>query len=146
MRIIRTMGQPGLLSREGGKYTMAADDFTLVPTWVMPLAPEFHNIITQSESMKKNYQNLSSDGLMKYKLVFEKLGDTNFWLLHNHYYDRLGGYDSFLWKSVPAWIDTDQDDLVDGTDMTGRWVEGSFQFQPESRSWSAEIVFEKVIA
>jgi len=124
---------------------MAADDFTLIPTWVIPFAPEFHNIITQSESMKKNYQNLSSNPVMKFKLIFEKLGDTNFWTLHNHYYGRYGGYDSFSWQSVPSYIDTNQDGTPDGTDMTGRWVEGSFQFQPESRSWSAEIVFEKVI-
>ena len=125
---------------------MAASDFTIVPTWVEPLEPEFHNIVTPSESMKKNYQNISTNAILKYKLIFKGLGETNFWLLRNHYYDRQGGYASFVWTSVPAWIDTNQDDLADGSNITGRWVEGTFKSKPKAASWDAEIVFEEAVA
>jgi hypothetical protein len=121
---------------------MAADDFSLVPTWVYPEEPEFHNIITPAESMKKQYQNLSATPWRRFRLVFKGLSDTNFWALYNHFYGRYGGYDSFSWQSVPSYIDTDQDGTPDGSNLTGRWVDKSFSFRPLANGWDAEVVFE----
>jgi len=121
-------------------------DFTLVPKWVEPFEPEFHNIVTPSESMKKNYQNISVSGIYKFKLIFKGLSDTNFWTLYNHFAANKGGYASFSWTSVPSYIDTDQSGTGDGANLTGRWIEGSFKFNPKATSWDAEIAFEKAVA
>jgi len=121
--------------------------FTVTPTWVHPTEPEFHTITTLSENQKKNYIDLSgSTPVLKYKLLFEGLSDTDFWTLYNHYYSAKGGYDSFVWSSVPSYIDTDQDGTPDGSNITGRWVTGSFRFKPKANSWEAEIEFEKEVA
>lgn len=121
-------------------------DFTLVPTWVHPEEPEFHNIETQSESMKKEYYNLSTSAVEKFRLVFEGLSDANFKTLRDHYMGRYGGFDSFLWKNsaIPEDIKT----LLGLTtnDLTGRWVTGSFKHTPKPHSWEAEITFEREVS
>jgi len=127
---------------------MAAANFGsgVTPTWVTPLEPEFHNIITPMESMKKNYMNVSgSTPVFRYKLVWNSMTDAKFWALYNHFYSAKGGYDSFLWTSVPAYIDANHDGTADGADMTGRWVAGSFKFQLDPKSWKAEIIFEEKV-
>jgi len=121
---------------------MAANFSGVTPTWVEPLEPEFKNLITQGIGAKQ-YQNLDPTGILKYKLRWEEMSNANFWTLYNHYYSCKGGFDSFSWKSVPSYIDTDQDSVEDGTDLTGRWVEGTFKFSANAKSWNAEIVFEK---
>ena len=62
-----------------------ASNFTLVPTWVETIEPEFNTVITQAEGMAKQYQALSDVGLYKFKLIFENLSDANYWSLYNHY-------------------------------------------------------------
>lgn len=125
---------------------MAADDFTLMPTWVDPLEPEYNNVITPTESMKKEYMNISANATEKFKLRYEGLSDANFKTLFDHYKGRYGGYDVFAWKNaaIPAYILT----LLGLTteDLTGRWVEKTFQFSPEPHSWTAEVVFEKQVS
>lgn len=118
----------------------------VTPTLVIPLEPEFYTIISQSEGMKKQYQSISgTTAVFKYRLVWKNMSNANFWTLHNHYYSCQGGYDSFVWKCVPLYIDTDHDGTVDGSDLTGRWVENTFQFSPNAKTWDAEIVFEKSV-
>lgn len=118
----------------------------VTPTWVIPYELEFHTIITQSETQKKNYQNLSgSTPVCRYKLKWTNLSDANFGILSAHYYARKGSGTSFQWKSVPAYIDTNHDGTPDGSDMYGRWIQGSFKFQPNAHSWDAEIDFEEEI-
>ena len=125
---------------------MAADDFTLMPTWVDPLEPEYNTVITPTESMKKEYMNISVNATEKFKLKYEGLSDANFKILFDHYKDRYGGYDAFAWKNVaiPAYIQT----LLGLTteDLIGRWVEKSFKFSPEPHSWTAEVVFEEQVS
>jgi hypothetical protein len=125
---------------------MAADDFQLLPTWVYPEEPEYHNVETPSESMKKEYMNISSNAVERYKLVFEGLSDANMKTLRDHYSGRYGGYDSFAWKNayIPGYLLT----LLGLTteDLTGRWVQGSFKYDPQPHSWDAEIVFEKAVS
>ena len=126
---------------------MAAAFSGVTPTWVVPYAPEFHTIVTQAESMRKCYANLSgSSPMYRYKLKWTEMTDGEFWQLHHHYYGCLGGYDSFIWKDVPSYIDADHDGTPDGDDMTGRWVEGSFKFSPNPRSWNAEVDFEEEVS
>lgn len=124
---------------------MAAGDFTLTPTWVYPEARIFHNIVSQSESMKREYLNVSVTGVERFVLRYEGMTDANFETLFEHYNARYGGYGSFAWKNanIPLYII----DVLDlgASDLTGRWVDGSFKFVPQSHSWNAEIMFEKAI-
>jgi len=121
-------------------------DFTLMPTWVDPLEPEYNTIITPTESMKKEYMNLSANATEKFKLRYEGLSDANFKTLYDHYKGEYGGYAAFAWKNayIPAYIQT----LLGLTteDLTGRWVENTFKFSPEAHSWTAEVVFEKQVS
>ena len=114
-----------------------AADFTLIPTLVTPLEPEFPNIITESEA-KKQYQNLDPTPIEKYKLNFIRTTDVNYWIINDHYRSTYGGYDSFKWNSVPSYATSSST-----PNMTGRWVEGSFKSTPNAKSWDVEIVFEK---
>ena len=123
---------------------MAANFSGVTPTLVTPLGPEFKNLITPGTG-KKQYQNLDPNPVMKYKLEWTMMSNANFWTLYNHVYSCKGGFDSFSWKSVPLYIDTNQDSVEDGADLTGRWVEGTFKFKPNAKSWDAEIVFEKAL-
>ena len=116
----------------------------VTPTWVQPLEPMFHNIVTEAESQKKNFMNLSgSTPIVRYKLTWTNLSDTKFWLLHKHYYDQKGGYSKFACKDVPTYIDTDMNGTVDGTDVTVRYVDGSFTFTPNAKSWDVGVTVEK---
>jgi len=115
----------------------AGSDFTLVPNEVVTEEPKFHNISTKSESMKKEYFNLSATSINRYTLQFNALSNTNRDTLLTHYNDQYGGYHSFAWKSVPSYIGA-------GANITGRWVEGSLKMTPSSSTyWSCEIQFEK---
>ena len=123
---------------------MAADDFTIKPTIVIPEVPDFNTIITQSESMKKNYQSLSATSTQKWRLIFKAITNTVFVTIQAHYAARYGQYDNFLWTTVPSYIDTDMSGTVDGTSMTGRWVEGSLSVTPlGALKCNCELVFEK---
>ena len=46
----------------------AGSDFSLVPSEVIELEPTYNNVITQSESMKKEFLNLSATPLLQYKI------------------------------------------------------------------------------
>lgn len=120
-------------------------DFQLLPTWVHPLEPEYHNIITPVDSMKKEYMNLSATAVEKFRLVFEGMSDANFKTLRDHYKTSYGEYDNFDWKNayIPDYILT----LLGLTseDISGRWVRGSFRSKPLANSWDADITFEKAV-
>ena len=124
---------------------MAADDFEIMPTWVYPEEPIYPNVITESENYKKDYQNLDTTPLERFKLVFEGLTDAQAETIYEHYKGRYGGYDSFAWKNsyIPSYII----DLLDlsTSDLTGRWIEGSFNIKPRAKSYDIEIVFEKAV-
>ena len=124
---------------------MAADDFSLMPTWVYPEEPEYHNIITPSESMKKEYLNLSVTPIEKFRLVFEGLSDANFKVIRDHVKGRYGGYDSFAWLNayIPAYVLAFLGLTTEN--LTGRWVDGSFKATPKANYFDVEITFEKAI-
>jgi len=124
---------------------MAADDFTITPTWVDVLAPLYPNIITVSENYKKDYQNLSGVPVEKFRLRFNGLSDANAETLYEHYKGRYGGYDDFAWKAanIPSYIN-DYCDLG-GTDLTGRWIDKSWKDAIQSRAHNVEIIFERSI-
>lgn len=122
---------------------MADSDFTILPTWVIVEEPEYHNIESQSDSMKKEYFNLSYTPTEKFKLKFDGLSDSQFKILYDHYKERYGGYALFVWLNayIPTYIKT----LLGITtgDLSGRWVGGSFKFNPKPKYFTAEITFEK---
>ena len=127
----------------GGDHNMAADDFTLTPTWVIPENPEYHNMISKSDSMKKEYFNISSTPTEKFKLKWDGLSDADFKTLYDHVKGRYGGYDLFAWlnANIPSYLLT----LLGLTseNLSGRWVDGTFKFNPKAKFWTAEIIFEK---
>lgn len=117
----------------------AGASFTFVPTWVYPIEPEFYNIITPSESQKKEYFNLSSTSVDKYRLRFSGVTDTTYnggSGILDHFNGQYGGYQSFPWTSVPSYINS-------GASITGRWIDGTFKATPLSNGWDIEIEFEK---
>ena len=116
----------------------AGSAFTLTSSEAITLEPEYHNVITQSESMKKDYQNISTTPTRKYKLNFKALTNTDRDVLLTHYDDQYGGYHSFSWQSVPSYIGG-------GANITGRWVKGSLSMTVISNKWKCSIVFEKNI-
>lgn len=115
----------------------AGEAFTLRPSLVIPMEPDYHNTITPSESMKKEYINRSSTPVERWELNFKILTNTEMGTLKTHYKDQSGNYYPFSWNTVPSYIDS-------GTAKTGRWVRGSLSFAANGNNkWSAKIVFEK---
>jgi hypothetical protein len=114
----------------------AGSAFTLVPNEVITEEPEYHNVITESESMKKDYQNISTTKVQKYELRFKALINANRDILLTHYEDQYGDYHSFSWQSVPSYIGS-------GANITGRWVKGSLKMSIISNKWKCSVLFEK---
>lgn len=114
----------------------AGSAFTLVPNEVITEEPEYHNVITESEFMKKDYQNISTTKVQKYKLNFKALTNANRDILLAHYDDQYGDYHSFSWQSVPSYIGS-------GANITGRWVKGSLSMAIISNKWKCSVLFEK---
>lgn len=121
-------------------------DFTTVPTVVIPEVPEYNTIVTQSYGMKKQYQNLDVTPVMRFKLTFNAVTNAVFVAIQGHYAANKGQYATFKWTTVPAYIDTTLNGVADGTDMNGRWVEGSLSPNPIGNGyWNVSITFEKDI-
>jgi len=122
---------------------MAADDFTITPTWVYPIRISFNNVITVSESLKKDYQNIADIPTERFRIVWRGLSDANAELIYEHYKSRYAGYDDFAWKAanIPSYIN----DILDlgGADLTGRWIDESWKATPKANSWDIELIFEK---
>lgn len=115
----------------------AGDAFTLVPYVVTPREPDYHNIVTPTESMKKEYLNLSSTPIERWILVFKALTSAQMNTFLTHFKDNSGEYYPFEWQSVPAYING-------GANITGRWVKGTWRVTPLSNNyWSCEAEFEK---
>jgi len=115
----------------------AGSDFSLTPQEVVILEPAYHNVITTSESMKKEYLNISATPIEKYRLKFKSLSNTDRGTLLTHYKDQSGGYYPFAWKSVPSYIGS-------GANITGRWIDGSLKMDPIGADrWQCTIMFEK---
>jgi len=117
----------------------AGGNFTLVPNVVITIEPDYYNIITQSESAKKEYMNIASTPTERWELQFIALTNANRDTLLVHYKENYGGYHSFSWQSVPSYIGS-------GANMTGRWIKGSLSMAPISNSyWRCTIIFEKAV-
>lgn len=114
----------------------AGSAFTLVPNEVITIEPDYHNVITASESEKKDYQNISTTKVQKYELKFKALTNVNRDILLTHFEDQSGGYYLFSWQSVPSYIGS-------GANISGRWVKGSLKMSIISNKWRCSVVFEK---
>jgi len=96
----------------------AGSAFSLVPNEVITLEPEYNNVQSQTESMKKEYYNISINAVEKYQLNFKALTNAERDILLTHYKDQSGDYHNFSWESVPEYVNS-------GVNITGRWVKGS---------------------
>lgn len=115
----------------------AGDAFSLTPSVVIPFEPDYYNIESSSESMKKEYLNISATPVEKWTIRIKVLTSTqmNTWL--THFKDNSGAYYPFSWTSVPPYING-------GSNITGRWVKGTWKATPLSADkWACEAVFEK---
>ena len=116
---------------------MAAANFTIAPSEVVELSPVFNNIITPTESMKKEFLNLAATPVRRYRLKFNTKSTAVKDAILAHHDSAYGGYDDFSWTSVPAHVNS-------GANLTGRWVDGSMQFTPVGyKLWNISIDFEK---
>ena len=116
-------------------------DFTTLPSEVIEVAPDYHNIITQTESMKKEFLNLAATPVRRYRLKFNAQTTTVKDAILAHYDAQYGGYTSFSWATaaVPAHVNG-------GAAMTGRWIDGSLQFTGIGyKMWNISMEFEKSI-
>lgn len=115
-------------------------NFTLTPNLVETLEPIYNNVITQSESMKKEFLNLSATPVERYKLVFTMLSNTDRDTLITHWKDNSGGYYPFAWASVPSYIGS-------GANITGRWVPDSLSMGStiNGQCWNVAMTFEKSV-
>ena len=112
-----------------------ATNFSVTPTWVYPQEPQYHNIVSETEGLRKVYFNVSGSSIAVYRLIFDSISDAQHTTLRNHYNETLGGYTPFTWNSVPAYISS-------VSAMYGRWISGTFREKPNARSWDCEIDFE----
>ena len=116
---------------------MAADDFATAPSEVVELPPAFNNIITTTESEKKEFLNLSVTPIRVYRLKFNAQSTAVKDAILAHHDARYGGYDDFTWTSVP-------DHVNSGANLQGRWIDGSIRFIPIGyKLWNISIDFEK---
>jgi len=116
----------------------AGSAFTLTPNTVSSMPPEYNNVQTQSESMKKEYYNISANAVERHELEFKALSSADMNVLLTHYKDQSAGYYPFSWQSVPNHINS-------GANITGRWIEGSLDMTPISNRWKCSITFEKAV-
>ena len=114
----------------------AGDAFTVKPYIAIPETPDYNNIISESESMKKEYLNLSATPVERWQLHFKALTSTEMNAILTHYKDQSGGYYAFSWQSVPTYINS-------GSNMTGHWVDKSWKVSQTSNKWSVQVSFEK---
>jgi hypothetical protein len=115
----------------------AGDAFSLTPTVVIPIEPDYYNIITPSESMKKEYLNMSATPVKRWTIRINVLtsAQMNTWL--THFNDNSGAYYKFTWNTVPSYVNS-------GANIDGRWVKGTWRASPlKGGYWSCEAVFEK---
>jgi len=125
---------------------MAASSLTgVTPTLCNPDLPKYNVLVTQSESMLKNYINLSgSSPTFVFRLKFKNVSDADHDLLLSHWMETKGGAESFTWKTVPPYIDGNHDGVADGENMTGHWVHKSFKHKPNPHSWDVDLKFEAI--
>ncbi len=115
----------------------AGDAFTLEPNVVETIAPEYNNVQSQTESMKKEYYQVSSTPVEQYDLTFKALSTADRDTLLTHNKDQSDDYYPISWQSVPNY-------LGGGSNITGRWVKGSLKMSPVGeKRWKCSITFEK---
>ena len=114
-------------------------NFTMNPNEVVESEPIYNNAITESDSQKKAFLNLSTDGVKRYTLTFDVLTTVQKDAFLTHWNGELGGYTEFTWTTVPAHVHA-------GANLTGRWVDGSLVITGIAhRYWKIQVTFEESI-
>ena len=116
-------------------------DFTVLPSEVIEVAPDYHNIITLTESMKKEFLNLAATPIRRYRLKFNAKTTAVKDAILAHYDGQTGGHTAFSWTAaaVPAHVNS-------GAAMTGRWIDKSIQSTGVGyKLWNINIEFEKSV-
>jgi len=113
----------------------------VTPTWVLPLEEKFNVLITDSETLKKEYDLISVTPNLQFRLIWSGVTDGDFAAILGHWRSVSGEFAVFTWDCVPSYIDGGSGL---GTSMTGRWS-GKPKFSPQSKNWNLELIFEKEI-
>jgi hypothetical protein len=115
---------------------MSGEAFTIVPNEVVTVEPQYNNVSSITESMKKEHFGVSGNSVDRYQLLFKVRNDTERDAILTHYKDQKSNLFSFPWQSVPSYIGS-------GANITGRWVPGSLQMPTNSNKWRVSLDFEK---
>lgn len=114
----------------------AGSAFVVTPNSVVELVPEYNNVQSQTESMKKEYFQISATAVKTYELNFNAATQAERNTILTHYNDQSGGYYPFSWQTVPSYIGS-------GSNITGRWIEKSYNESHASNKFKISIKFEK---
>lgn len=121
---------------------MAAPNFDITPTWVIPVEDKYNVLSTRSDSFKKEYNLLSTIPNRSYKLIITGVTDTDFLnRVEGHWRGVSGTFAAFHWITVPSYIDGGGGT---GVSMYGRWATKP-NFKPKAKSWDVQLIFEKHI-
>ena len=116
---------------------MSASTFTWTADRAKELKPQYNVVSTISESFKQTRQYYGgTTPLTTIELEFKVLDATDYGNILTHYNSAYGEYDSFVWNTVPSYING-------GSNMTVHYAE--FDPEPIEKSlFHLRIVFEKV--
>lgn len=115
-----------------------AANFTYIPTWVKPIAPQYSVEVTPSENFKKERLLVDTNAVQKFELEFKGVSDSDRNAIIAHYKSAYGPYDSFSWTTVPSYLN-------EGASMTVYYVEGSYREKAKARSWDISLTVEKEV-
>lgn len=113
-------------------------NFTWTPHMVIGLAPLFPNIITQTDSFAKNYQQLDTTAIEQFQLTFKSISTATRNSILSHYNTTgYGSYASFTWTTVPSHVKS-------GANQTVRYIPGGYKefIADLTGLWDIEIIFE----
>ena len=124
------------------RNAVPATDLTLYPTLVEPVIPSFSSSIIVGEDLTKDYEVTEEEGYNRFKLTFDGLSDTDYKWLRDHYLAVHGGSDTFDWLNayIPSYIKNLLGISV--SDLTGRWVEDTFESTTLPHAFDVSITFE----
>ena len=125
---------------------MPASDFTIIPSFVEPVLPSFSTSISVAEDLSKDYECIEEEGYNRFKFTFDGISDSEHKTIRDHFISVVGETNTFLWKNsaIPSYIKSLLGITI--SDLTGRWVSGSFSTKISPRSVTIEILFERDVS
>ena len=120
---------------------MSGEAFSWVPkNPVIPIAPKYNLVETQSENFKKQIQIADASVIEQWELNFGEIrkdvGANNRTDLKLHYANQTHSAYTFSWTNPPTYIS--------GSPITVRYREYEETPDVDGEIWSVKVIFEKV--